>query len=763
MNINKIFRYFATGSLVLAVSITSCNTKSAQSQSKEDDEVVALIRKMSMEEKVGQMTQVTLDMILYDTSTTVVDPAKLKIALLEKNVGSILNTKGHAYSLEQWHEIQRQIQDVATKETPNKIPVLYGIDAIHGTTYTLGSTLFPHNIGMAATRNPELVKNGSKITAAETRASGIRWNFDPTLGIGREPLWSRFEETYGEDVVLVSTMADAAIRGYEEDGLKSTTSVASCMKHFLGYSTPRTGKDRTPSYIAETQLREYYLPPFEAAVKAGTSTVMINSGEINGIPVHGSAYYLQTILREELQFKGVAVSDWEDVIRLHTRHNIASTPKEAVKIAVNAGVDMSMVPLDYTFYDLLLELVQDGEVSQARLDEAVYRILKLKFDLGLMDNAYPEEEAIANFGKPEYTDAALQAARESITLLKNDNNILPLDKNTKILLTGPTAHDITTLHSSWSYTWQGDAAQYYPEKTISIKTALENAIGSTNVISNSTTKFRDAENTNVDFVKRNAAKADVIVLALGEYAYAEGPGGIHRLDLDDNQLALAEAAFATGKPVIYLLAEGRPRVLNSIEPMAKGILQLYRPGSQGANAAVEILLGDYNPNGKLPYTYPKYSGHTLTYDHKPTELISEFVPNSYGTDGFDVQWTFGHGLSYTSFEYSGLKTSNSTLQENGNIEISVTVQNTGDRAGMESVELYVTDLFASVTPSVKRLKKFTKINLKPGESQEVTFSLEPSDLSFISEQGQRITEKGDFKAMVKDLTVDFALSDAGVQ
>lgn len=749
---NKLFSYFLYG-ISTTVLFSSCNPENQNSNS--TDEVQLLINKMSLEEKVGQMTQVTIDMILKDNSTSEIDEEKLQHAIVGKNVGSILNTKGHAYSILEWHQILTKIQDVATKSTPNGIPVIYGIDAIHGTTYTLESTLFPHNLGMAATRNPSLVKQGAKITAMETRASGIRWNFDPTLGIGRQPLWSRFEETYGEDVHLVSTMATAAITGYEDDGLKNVTAVASCMKHYLGYSTPLSGKDRTPVYIPETQLREYYLPPFAAAVKAGTSTVMINSGEINGVPVHASTYYLQTILRDELKFKGLAVSDWEDIIRLHTRHRIADSPKEAVKIAVNAGIDMSMVPLDYSFYDLLLELVKEGEVSEARIDEAVYRILKLKFDLGLFDNAYPEEKAAENFGKEEYKQTALSAAEESITLLKNNNNVLPLEKGSKILLVGPAANNVTSLHSAWSYTWQGNNDQYYPTSTLTIKEAIENKIGKDNVLCNSTRNFDDEVNTDINFLKNKAAQVDYIVLALGEHAYAEGPGGIHDLTLDTKQLALAEAASSLDKPIIFLFAQGRPRIINSIEKIADGILMLYRPGSQGANAATNILFGDYNPNGKLPFTYPRYTGNFQTYDHKTTETISEFTPNTYGNEGYDVQWSFGHGLSYTQFSYSNLSIDKTVLKGSETLDISVTVTNIGTIVGKEAVELYITDLYASVTPNVKRLRKFTKISLAPDENQKVHFTIDKTDLSFINQSNERITEPGEFVISIEKLSTDF--------
>ncbi|MEL7145305.1 MAG: glycoside hydrolase family 3 N-terminal domain-containing protein [Bacteroidota bacterium] len=647
------------------------------------------------------------------------------------------------------------IQKVAIDETPRKIPILYGIDAIHGANYIQNATLFPHNIGIAATRNPALAKQGAEVAALETRASGIRWNFDPVVGMGRQPLWSRFEETFGEDVYLTSTMGSATIRGYEGSDLTDIRYVASCMKHYIGYSVPRSGKDRTPSYIPETELRNIFLPPFKAAVDAGTSTVMINSGEVNGEPVHGSKFLLQDLLRDELGFEGLAVSDWEDIIRLHTRHKIAATPKEAVKIAVNAGIDMSMVPLDYSFYDYLLELAREGAVSMKRIDEAVGRILKLKFRLGLFDQPYLEKEAFSNFGKEEYKVIAKNAALESITLLKNDNATLPLPKGKSVLIAGPAANNVPTLHGSWSFTWQGTDASKYPESTLTIKEAFENKLGAKKVSTFSKTAFDDPANYDEKALLRLARRADYIILCLGEDAYAESPGVIDNLELDENQKALARAAKKAKKPMILILTEGRPRIIRDIEGLFDGILMAYRPGSQGANAIADIILGDANPSGRLPFTYPAYSGDLLTYDHKFSETIREDIPNTYGSGGYRPQYPFGHGLSYTTFEYSNLKTSTPTLSDGQELEVSVTVQNTGEVTGKHAVELYVSDRYASVTPAVRMLKGYQKITLKPGESQTVTFKLNAEDLSFVNKQHERITEAGEFDLYTGKLTTSF--------
>ncbi|MEO9872309.1 glycoside hydrolase family 3 N-terminal domain-containing protein [Ekhidna sp.] len=745
--------------LVLISLTYSCNFKSPE-RKVADSKVSSLLSNMSLEEKVGQMTQVTIDLVLKDESSTEVDPDKLRKAIIEKKVGSILNVKGNAYTLDEWHEIIGQIQELAVKETPNAIPVLYGIDAIHGANYIQGGTLFPHNIGMAATRNPELAGKTAHVTALETRAAGIRWNFDPVVGMGRQPLWSRFEETFGEDVFLTSAMGKGVIEAYEKGDISKKDAVASCMKHFIGYSVPASGKDRTPSYIPERQLREIFLPPFQEAVNAGTSTVMINSGEVNGIPVHANPYFLKTVLREELGFEGLAVSDWEDIIRLHSRHKIAANPKEAVKIAVNAGIDMSMIPMDYSFYDYLVELVNEGEVSMERIDEAVSRILKLKVDLGLFDNAFPEESAIQNFGKPEFKEIAKQAALESITLLENRSNILPLDKKKKLLIAGPCANNIPALHGSWSFTWQGNDAAHYPESTKTILEAFKESfsdgeIAGDQIISRANADFDHTDNYDAKKLIADARLADVIILCLGENSYAEGPGVIDDLTLDARQIELARAAKKTGKPVILVLVQGRPRVISSIEADMDAIINAYRPGSEGASAISDVIAGEYNPSGRLPFTYPKRTGDIVLYDHKFSETIREDLPNTYAGGAYRPQWPFGHGLGYSEFEYSKLRVNKETISENESLQLTVQVTNAGKREGKHIVELYLSDLYASVTPSNKKLKSFQKVQLSPGESETVSFTLSEKDLSFVGIDNNWITEPGQFKAMVGDLNVTF--------
>jgi beta-glucosidase len=717
-----------------------------------DQKVKDLLSKMSIEEKVGQMTQVNLNTILkggYDNNDGGVDTALLRKAVVDYKVGSILNAINHAYSVDTWHNIIKQIQDVATKKTTNKIPVLYGIDAIHGVTFTLKSTLFPQSIGIGATRNTELSRMAGEVTAKETRASGIRWNFAPVLDVGRMPLWPRFGETYGEDVNLVKEMGVSAIKGMEGNGdLTKPTQVASCMKHYLGYAVPASGKDRTPAYIPERQLREYFLPPFTEAVKAGSHTIMINSSEINGIPVHGNKYLLTDVLRTELGFKGVAVSDWEDIIRLYEKHKVASSPKEAVRMGVMAGIDMSMVPNDFSFYILLNELVKENAVPMSRIDEATGRILKLKYQVGLFDNAYPEPEATKNFGLPEYKTIALDAARESITLLKNEGNILPLPKDKKILITGPGAKSITSLNGAWSYSWQGTDAKWYPDTTAYIYNAIKAKVGAGNVIYTRGTKF-DRRDYDTDKTAELAKTVDYVVVCIGEDAYAESPGVIDNLDLPEVQQKLVKAVAAAGKPVIVVLTEGRPRIIREIEPDVKAIVMAYIPGSQGHNAIADVLFGDYNPNGKLPFSYPKHSGDLVLYDNKFSERVTELSPGTMGEGGYKPQWPFGFGMSYTKFEYSNLKLSSAILKGDGTIKVSVDVKNVGQKAGKEAVELYTRDHFASVTPSTRRLRKFTKISLNAGEMKTVTFELNKKDLAFIGlDEKTFVTEPGDFDIMI---------------
>jgi beta-glucosidase len=714
----------------------------------------ALLKQMTLDEKIGQMTQVTLGLVAT-SQDGVLDPAALKKAIADYKVGSILNVQAHALTVDQWHVVIAQIQDEARK-TRLKIPILYGLDGIHGQTYTLGSTLFPQNIGMAATRDPELAAAVAKVTAKELRASGVRWNFAPVLDCGRQPLWSRFPETYGEDVYIGKTMGAAAVKAYEEDGLGNPTAVASCLKHYLGYSASRTGKDRTPIYLPEIEMREYYLPQFRAAVEAGASSLMVNSSEINGTPVHASHYLLTDVLRKELGFQGVIVSDWEDIIRLHTRHNVAATPRQAVVLAVNAGIDMSMVPSDYSFFDLLKEAVQKGEVPMSRIDDAVTRILVMKFKLGLFANPYPEAAATANFGKPEYQTLALRCAREAMTLLKNDDNVLPLRKNARVLVAGPSAQSISALNGAWSYTWQGKEEQWYPRDSKTILDALRDKFGAANVSTSSAKGFTDPGNYDTAKLKAAAAGADEIILCLGENAYAESPGNTRDLALADEQVSLARAAIGTGKPVILVLTEGRPRFITGIAQQVKGILMAYCSGRKSAEAIADVLSGDYNPDGRLPFSYPRSMGEMVLYDRKATEDVREIFNADMNMSGYDPLFPFGWGLSYTHFEYGDLQLSANRLTAGEKLTIRVTVKNTGSRDGKHTVELYSHELYASITPNVQRLRAFKKIFLKAGEEQTVSFTIDKNDLAFVNAELKTVTEPGDFELMVGNKKASFS-------
>lgn len=746
-------------------SCSNSNTTTAQnSRIKEkstiDHKVDSLLAIMSIEEKVGQMTQVNISILAkqYDATSIPVgehalDPKKLQDVLVKHNIGSVLNALEGRKTMEGWHEVINDIQKTAVENTPHHIPVLFGVDAIHGATYIFGSTLFPHNIGIAATRNTEHATNCSRVTAMETRASGVRWNFDPVFDIGRQALWPRFSETYGEDVIICTAFGVAAVKGYEGDDISKIENVASCMKHYVGYSKPSTGWDRTPALIPNIELREYYLPQFKAAIEAGAKTIMINSGEVNGIPTHVNEYLLKDVLRDEFGFTGLAVSDWEDIIMLQTKHKVAKTQKEAVKMAVMAGIDMSMVPLNLSFYDLLLELVQEKEVPMSRIDEAVGRILKLKFELGLFDNAFPEKEALSQFKKAEYKQLSLDAALESMTLLKNENSVLPLSKNTKVFVAGPGANSKSALHGSWSYSWQGNEEFRYPETTHTFLNEMKSYLGQGNVNSHATSNYDSL----VNYSLVGAASSDVIILCLGENAYAETPGSIKDLSIDQKQIDLINQAKKLNKPIVVVLMEGRPRIIRKIVPHADAVLMTYLPGEMGGLAITKTLFGEHNPNGKLPFTYPRSTAHRVLYDCKYSEMGIEQTQDGFTYSGYNPEYPFGHGLSYTSFEYSGLILSQDTMLVTDSLIIKVIVKNTGEIAGKEAIDLFVRDHYASVTPSYKRLKSFAKINLKAGESQEVTFSLSSTDLEFVGLDLKRITEEGVFSVMINKLQKEFYL------
>lgn len=717
-----------------------------------DQRVKDLLAKMTLEEKVGQMTQITLQAVSKVQGTKnqkhQLDDAKLEEAIKKYHVGSILNVYDVAHSIEYWHEIITKVQNIATKETRLGIPVIYGIDAIHGTTYTKGGTLFPQAISMAATWNKEIAEKSGEITAYETRASGIPWNFYPVMDIGRQPLWPRLWETFGEDVYLAQQMGASYILGAQGDDISAPDKIATCLKHYVGYSFPINGKDRTPAWISERMLREYFLPTFEIGILAGAPTIMVNSSEVDGIPGHANYHLLTEVLRNELNFKGFVVSDWEDIARLHTRDKLAATPKEAVRIAVMAGIDMSMVPYDFSFYNYLLELANEGSVPIWRIDEAVGRILKVKFQLGLFENPYPNKELAKKFACKEFTNTNLDAARESIILTKNQGSILPLSKNMKILVTGPTADMLSVLNGGWTITWQGNEETLYPQEKNTVLEAIRNKVGGQNVSYVPGCSFE--KEININQAVADALDADVVVLCLGEPTYCETLGSIFDLSLNKAQLDLTNKISETGKPIILVMLEGRPRLITSIEPKVKGIVLGFLPGMEGGNAIADVLFGDYNPNGKLPITYPKYPNGITLYDYKPIE--------KYDNYDYDPLWSFGYGLSYTNFSYSNLKISADEINQNDELLVTVDVKNEGEIAGKEVVQLYLTDLYASVTRPNKQLKGFEKILLDSGETKTVSFKLNKQHFSFIGQDNKRIVEPGDFRVTVQNLTKEFHLN-----
>lgn len=707
-----------------------------------------LITQLSLEQKVGQMTQITITALEGEPGQ--LDPAKLSNAISKYEIGSILNVPNPgAPTPARWAEVLTQIEK-ETQNSEKKIPILYGVDSIHGASYTKGATLFPQQIGLAATWNPALVESGAQVSAYETRASSIPWVFSPDLDLPRNLLWPRTWETFGQDTFLSSRMGEAMVRGFEGDDISSKINVAACIKHFVGYGSPTTGRDRTPSLIPDRMLKQYDLPIFQAAIDSGARSIMINSGEVNGTPVHASKKLLTDILQTEMGFKGVILTDWEDIMYLNNRHKVAATMKDAVRIAVNAGIDMSMVPNDFHFHDHLVALVNEGAVPMSRIDHAVTKILALKYELGLFDRPlaadakdYPE------FASEKATAMALQAATESITLLKNADKLLPLKKGGKVLVSGPTSNSMNVLNGGWTYTWQGDADKWAPEKH-TILEAFQAELGEGNVVHVPGTDF-DKE---IDIAAAVTAAEDVdhIILCLGEKNYTETPGDIDDLDLEWPQQKLAQELAKTGKPIVLVLLQGRPRVIDLIVPKAQAIFQAYLPGNEGAPALVDLIYGKANPSGCLPYNYPHASGGLQPYNRKHTQSLPDAVPN------YTPQYEFGHGLSYSTFKTSALKVDRASFKAGETVKVTATVTNSSARAGKKVVQLYLSDHFASITPQVKALKGFQKIDLAAGESKEVTFELKPRAFEFVDADEQWIAEPGKFTIAIDDQTLEIELT-----
>mgnify|MGYP005873726713 CR=1 FL=1 len=763
--------------IVLTFLLVSCKQEkkstSAIAEDKTLEEKVELtLKKMSLEEKIGQMTQLTLDVVtkgegIYHTEFPLrLDEAMVDTVLRKYKVGSILNTPSNTpLTIEEWTRVITDLQKIALEETG--IPLIYGVDQIHGTTYTIGGTLFPQEIGMGATFNPQLVYEGAKITAYETKAGNISWNFSPVLDLGRDARWPRIWETYGEDTYLVSKMGKACVAGYQGNDLNhiDRNQVAACLKHFLGYGAPYSGKDRTPSYISEQDLRERHFQPFLEAVKAGALSVMVNSGMNNGLPIHANYTLLTQWLKKDLDWDGVIVTDWADINNLCLRDKICENRKEAIKLAVNAGIDMSMVPYEWSFCTYLKELVEEGEVSMERIDDAVRRILRMKYRLNLFERPYWEVGEYPDFGSEKHAYAALKSAEESITLLKNENGILPLDSSVRILVTGPNANSMRTLNGGWTLSWQGEKADVYASDYNTILEALIHRVGSGQIVYEPgvTYKVADPPTTSIPYWAENepeiekavaaAGKVDYILLCVGENSYCETPGNLDDLTLSSNQIRLAKALASTGKPIILILNEGRPRIISEIEPLVKAIVHVYLPGNYGGDALANILYGDVNPSGKLPYTYPRSVNSLITYDHKPCESLDK-MEGAYDYDAIvSVQWAFGYGLSYTTFAYSNLEVNQKDFLAGDTLTFTVDVENTGNQLGKETVMLFINDVVASLTPDVRRLRAFEKIELRPGEKKTVTLAVEANDLAFVDQHGRWALEKGLFKAQVADQTL----------
>lgn len=718
------------------------------------------LAKMTLDEKIGQMLELNLDIMgTYDASGKwKLNETMLDTCISKYKVGSLLNAPGtRAATVEQWQEWIRLIQKKSMRHIG--IPDVFGLDHNHGVTYTQGGTLFPQPINIAASFNTELARTGAQVTAYESRAANCPWVYNPVTDLGRDPRWSRIWESFGEDPIVNARMAEAEIMGYQgnDHNHLSRYNVATSLKHYMGYGAPFTGKDRTPAYIAPNVLREKYFEPFKAAVQAGALTIMVNSSSINGVPVHASYEYLTQWLKKDLNWDGMIVTDWADINNLFTRERVAKDKKDAIRIAINAGIDMSMDPYSVEFCILLKQLVNEGKVSQERIDDAVRRILRLKYRIGLFDEPNTGGKGYEKFGSQEHADLALRSAEETEILLKNEG-VLPLAKGKKILLTGPNANQMRCLNGGWSYTWQGSKAEDLAEKYNTIYEALCNKYGQENVILdqgvtyNEKGQYWEENEPQIEKAVAAAAQADVIIACVGENSYCETPGNLTDLWMSENQRNLVKALAKTGKPIVLVLNEGRPRLIADIEPLAKAIVHIMLPGNYGGDALANLLAGDANFSAKLPYTYPKEINSLANYDYKVSEEVGTMA-GAYNYDAkVSLQWPFGYGLSYTTFEYANLKVDKANFTADDTLTVTVDVKNTGSRAGKESVLLYSSDLIASIVPDNKRLRCFTKISLEPGETKTVTFTLPAKDLAFVGADGRWTLEEGDFLLRVARLT-----------
>ena len=754
---------------LLALAYTaSANVPVIKSDPKIEAQVEQTLKKLTLEEKIGQMMELVTDLFGANDKNGVfyIDEHKTDSILSRYKIGSILNAPNTcAPTAKQWEKYIAQIQKISMKRIG--IPCVFGLDQNHGSTYTQGGTLFPQNINVAATFNREIARRSAEATAYETRGVSVPWTYSPTVDLGRDARWPRIWENFGEDCYLSSEMGKAMVYGFQGEDPNNIDQyhIATSMKHFMGYGVPWTGKDRTPAYISPADLREKHFAPFLAGLQAGALTVMVNSASVNGVPMHANKEFLTGWLKEETGWDGVLITDWADINNLYTREMVAKDKKDALRIAINAGIDMIMEPYSCDACGYLVELVKEGKIPMSRIDDACRRVLRMKYRLDLFKNPTQKLKNYPKFGGEEFAKLALEGATESMMLLKNEGNILPLQHGKKILLTGPNANQMRCLNGGWSYTWQGHRADEFAGKYNTIYEAFCNEYGKENVILNQGVtynekgKYWEENEPQIQEAVAAAKDADVIVACIGENSYTETPGNLTDLWLSENQRNLVKALAQTGKPVILVLNEGRPRLIADIEPLAQGIINILIPGNMGGDALANLVSGKSNFSGKMPYTYPKEINSLANYDFKKSEEVGT-MEGAYDYNAkITQQWGFGYGLSYTSYKYSNLKVSQSDFRHGDIIKVSVDVKNTGKVAGKESVLLFSSDLIASVVPDGRRLRAFDKVELQPGETKTMTFELKADDLAFVGWNGKWRLEEGDFKLMIADQSADIHCTD----
>ena len=761
-------KLFLSISMLAFAYTTSANVPVIKSNPKIEAQVEQTLKKLTLEEKIGQMMELVTDLFGANDKNGVfyIDEHKTDSILSRYKIGSILNAPNTcAPTAKQWEKYIEQIQKISMKRIG--IPCVFGLDQNHGSTYTQDGTLFPQNINVAATFNREIARHSAEATAYETRAVSVPWTYSPTVDLGRDARWPRIWENFGEDCYLSSEMGKAMVYGFQGEDPNNIDQyhIATSMKHFMGYGVPWTGKDRTPAYISPANLREKHFAPFLAGLQAGALTVMVNSASVNGMPMHANKEILTGWLKEETGWGGVLITDWADINNLYTREMVAKDKKDALRIAINAGIDMIMEPYSCDACGYLIELVKEGKIPMSRIDDACRRVLRMKYRLDLFKNPTQKLKNYPKFGGEEFAKLALEGATESMVLLKNEGNILPLQHGKKILLTGPNANQMRCLDGGWSYTWQGHRADEFAGKYNTIYEAFCNEYGKENVILNQGVTYNEKgkyweENEPQILEAVAAAKdADVIVACIGENSYTETPGNLTDLWLSENQRNLVKALAQTGKPVILVLNEGRPRLIADIEPLAQGIIDILIPGNMGGDALVNLISGKSNFSGKMPYTYPKEINSLANYDFKKSEEVGT-MEGAYDYNAkITQQWGFGYGLSYTSYQYSNLKVSKSDFRHGDIIKVSVDVKNTGKVAGKESILLFSSDLVASMVPDGRRLRAFDKVELQPGEAKTVTFELKADDLAFVGWNGKWRLEEGDFKLMIADQTASVHCAD----